>query len=84
MAGFVTESLAVSSHAAIFLEGLGIPVVGAVEHPSQAPLVLQKKMAGIGLFRTEFLALERGFLPDESAAVLTGNMKKDNDCNRLQ
>ena len=134
VAGFVTESVAISSHAAILLKGLGIPVVGAVEnlsqsvhpgeevvvdginglvvirpnaktlekyrrmiedlvyhpsvdqihpqitktcdgtpvtlmanieHPNQVSLVLQKKMGGIGLFRTEFFALEQGSIPSE-------------------
>ena len=132
--GFATESPAVSSHAAILLKGLGIPVVGAVdglydsirsgeevlvdgvngtvilrptkstkrryedlrkdlqhlpapgtyrpiltetrdgirirlmaniENPNQVALALRGNLEGIGLFRTEFMALARGFVPEE-------------------
>jgi len=132
--GFVTESPAISSHAAILLKGLGIPVVGAVEgvydsircgeevlvdgvnatvilrptestklryeglqkdlqtvpapgtyrpmpaetrdgirirlmanieNPNQVALALRGNLEGIGLFRTEFMALARGFVPEE-------------------
>ena len=131
--GFATESCALTSHAAILLKGLGIPVIGAVsglsealskgdrvlvdgvnglvvvspskrsleryerlrrrlnepparaavpeiavsrdgiriellaniEPPSQVSLVLHKRLAGVGLFRTEFMALKEGTVPDE-------------------
>jgi phosphotransferase system enzyme I (PtsI) len=132
--GFVTESPAISSHAAIILKGLAIPVVGAIrellytvrdgdeiivdgingqvivhprretkekykeiqqrllnppvahnyrplenitrdgttitlmaniEHPYQTSLVFQNGLNGIGLFRTEFLAIEQNAIPAE-------------------
>ncbi len=136
--GYLTESPAFSSHGAILLKGMGIPVLGGVrdlysivregdelildalageviirptpatkekydalqkewasapvptprpsppletrdgvpvhlfaniEHPSQAPLVLRHGLEGIGLFRTEFLALERNRIPDEEEQI---------------
>ena len=132
---FITESPAISSHAAIILKGIGIPVVGAVngllsaveegdevlvdgingkvivhpdsatkekyaefrqslqqqatgeeytpeetftedgtqitllaniEHPHHTSLVFHNKLEGIGLFRTEFLAIEQNSIPGEA------------------
>ncbi|MCF7948832.1 MAG: phosphoenolpyruvate--protein phosphotransferase [Spirochaetia bacterium] len=137
---FVTESPAISSHAAIILKGMGIPVVGAVngllsaveegdeilvdgingkvivhpdpatkeeyeefrrslqqqatgdeyapeetftedgtkitllaniEHPHHASLVFHNKLEGIGLFRTEFLAIEQNSIPGEAEQYKT-------------
>ncbi len=131
---FITESPAISSHAAIILKGIGIPVVGSIknllsnvregdevlvdgingkviihplpktkqqyekfkenlqeqaigeeyspeptftadgskilllaniEHPHHTSLVFHNKLEGIGLFRTELLAIEQNSIPQE-------------------
>jgi phosphotransferase system enzyme I (PtsI) len=41
-----------------------------IEHPNQTYLLWHHKLEGIGLFRTEFMALERGFVPSEDEQFL--------------
>jgi phosphotransferase system enzyme I (PtsI) len=46
-------------------DGVPIKLMANIEHPTQTPLFLHHKLEGIGLFRTEFLALEYGYVPSE-------------------
>ncbi len=49
----------------------GIPVrlFANIEHPSQIPFVIRSRLEGVGLFRTEFLVLEKNAVPDEEQQV---------------
>lgn len=46
-------------------DGIDIHVTGNIEFPSEAPIVFEHGGAGIGLYRTEFLYIERAEEPDE-------------------
>ncbi len=46
-------------------EGKRIRLWANIDHPSQAVLCLQHRLTGIGLFRTEFMVLDTGRIPDE-------------------
>lgn len=50
-------------------DGCPIRLLGNIENPRQLPMVIQACLEGIGLFRTEFLALERGRVPGEQEQV---------------
>ncbi|MBL7077500.1 MAG: phosphoenolpyruvate--protein phosphotransferase [Kiritimatiellae bacterium] len=50
-------------------DGVPVELLGNVGNPDQADLVLQKGLEGIGLFRTEFMALERNQVPTEDEQV---------------
>lgn len=50
-------------------DGTPVRVMANIEHPSQIPLAIQNGMEGIGLFRTEFIVLERGTMPEEEEQV---------------
>jgi phosphoenolpyruvate-protein phosphotransferase (PTS system enzyme I) len=52
-------------------DGVSIELMANIEHPNQIPLFLHHKLEGIGLFRTEFLALEYGYVPSEDDQCLT-------------
>lgn len=46
-------------------DGTEIVLWGNVDHPSQTVLCFHHRLSGIGLFRTEFLVLDAGYVPDE-------------------
>jgi len=50
---------------AVTSEGREVNLWANIDHPSQVPLCFHHRLAGIGLFRTEFLVLEHGRVPDE-------------------
>ena len=52
-------------------DGTPVSLWGNIDHPSQTGLCLQHRLAGVGLFRTEFMALEHGRIPDESVQYKT-------------
>jgi len=45
--------------------GRAVRLWANISHPSEIALSLQHRLRGVGLFRTEFLALESGHIPDE-------------------
>lgn len=47
------------------VDGGTVQLWANINHPDQARLCLEHRLSGVGLFRTEFLVLERGRLPDE-------------------
>jgi len=47
--------------------GQRIQLLGNIEFPSEAPHCLERGVDGIGLYRTEFLYLSSGSVPDEEA-----------------
>jgi phosphotransferase system enzyme I (PtsI) len=47
--------------------GQKISLWANIDHPSQTVLCFQNRLTGIGLFRTEFMVLEMGRIPDEEA-----------------
>jgi len=49
--------------------GSAVRLYANIENPRQLPVVRQSRLEGIGLFRTEFLALDQGFVPGEEAQV---------------
>jgi phosphotransferase system enzyme I (PtsI) len=51
---------------AVTLDGTGVKLVGNIERPEGARAVLEEGGDGIGLFRTEFLYLDRSRLPSEA------------------
>ncbi|MFC2171413.1 phosphoenolpyruvate--protein phosphotransferase [Acidobacteriota bacterium] len=51
--------------------GRKIHILANIDHPSQTMLCLQHRLHGIGLFRTEFLALDSGRIPDEEEQYKT-------------
>lgn len=50
---------------AVTLDGTAIELQANIELPGDVPVALENGAAGIGLFRTEFLFLNRDELPDE-------------------
>ena len=50
---------------AISMDGQRIEVRGNIELPEEAPIVVEHGAQGVGLFRTEFLFMNRKSLPDE-------------------
>jgi phosphotransferase system enzyme I (PtsI) len=50
---------------AVTLDGQPIELLANIELPTDAPAVLAAGAAGVGLFRSEFLFMNRGELPDE-------------------
>ena len=50
--------------------GVPVKLMANIEHPNQTSHLLRCGLEGIGLFRTEFLALERGFVPSEDEQFL--------------
>ena len=46
-------------------DGVPIKLMANIEHPNQLSHFLHYQLEGIGLFRTEFLALEYGYVPNE-------------------
>ena len=51
---------------AVTLDGQGVELLSNIEMPSDAPAVLDAGAVGVGLFRSEFLFMNRaGHLPDE-------------------
>jgi len=46
-------------------DGREISLWANIDHPSQATLCFHYQLSGIGLFRTEFLVLDSGHIPDE-------------------
>jgi len=46
-------------------DGTPVRLLANIEHPNQIPLALDHGLKGIGLFRTEFLALQKNAVPDE-------------------
>jgi phosphoenolpyruvate-protein phosphotransferase (PTS system enzyme I) len=50
---------------AVSLDGHLIEVRGNIELPEEAPIVIEHGAHGVGLFRTEFLFMQRKALPDE-------------------
>ena len=51
--------------------GVRVALWANIDNPSQIPLCFRHRLRGIGLFRTEFMALEHGRIPDESAQYKT-------------
>ena len=51
-------------------DGLSVELMANIGHPNQMPLFLKKNFDGIGLFRTEFMAIERGNIPTEEEQLL--------------
>ncbi|MCE1238868.1 MAG: phosphoenolpyruvate--protein phosphotransferase [Azonexaceae bacterium] len=47
------------------IDGLSIALHANIELPGDVPVALESGAEGIGLFRTEFLFLDRGDMPDE-------------------
>jgi len=50
---------------AVSSDGIGVNVRGNIELPEEAPIVVEHGAHGVGLFRTEFLFMQRKALPDE-------------------
>ena len=50
---------------AVTLDGQAVELLANIELPTDAPAVLAAGAAGVGLFRSEFLFMNRGELPDE-------------------
>jgi phosphotransferase system enzyme I (PtsI) len=46
-------------------DGIEVALWANIDHPSQTALCFHHRLRGIGLFRTEFLVLENGRIPDE-------------------
>ena len=47
------------------IDGISIELFANIELPGDVPIALESGAEGIGLFRTEFLFLDRGDMPDE-------------------
>jgi phosphotransferase system enzyme I (PtsI) len=57
---------AASQHPSVTLDGQAVELLANIELPSDAPAVLEAGAVGVGLFRSEFLFMNRGgHLPDE-------------------
>lgn len=50
-------------------DGTEVRLLGNMGNPDQVRLILQKGLQGVGLFRTEFFALESGVIPGEERQV---------------
>ena len=55
---------------AITADGILIDVLGNIELPEETPAVIAHGASGVGLFRTEFLFMNRKSLPDEEEQLL--------------
>jgi len=51
--------------------GLEVTLLANVDNPSQTPLCFLHQLSGVGLFRTEFMVLDSGRIPDEEEQYLT-------------
>jgi phosphotransferase system enzyme I (PtsI) len=47
-------------------DGVRVALWANIDNPSQIQVCFQQRLRGIGLFRTEFFALEHGRIPDET------------------
>lgn len=47
------------------IDGIHIKFFANIENPNQFPLVFKSRLEGVGLFRTEFMTLQRGEVPSE-------------------
>jgi phosphotransferase system enzyme I (PtsI) len=56
---------------AVTTDGVKLELMSNIELPGEAPLSLEYGAEGIGLYRTEFLFLDRGEPPDEEEQYLT-------------
>jgi phosphoenolpyruvate-protein phosphotransferase (PTS system enzyme I) len=54
-----------SQEPAVTADGVGLKVMGNIELPEEAPGVFENGADGIGLYRTEYLYMNRETLPDE-------------------
>lgn len=54
---------------AILPSGEAVVLHANIDHVTQAPQCVQHRLSGVGLFRSELLALERGTVPDEEAQL---------------
>jgi len=50
-------------------DGTAVRLMGNIGNPAQATLILQKALEGVGLFRTEFFALQDGAIPGEEEQI---------------
>lgn len=62
---FESRLLAVNELAAETLDGVTVPLRANIEKPDEVALVRQYRATGVGLYRTEFLFLSTGAMPDE-------------------
>ena len=62
--GFRGELLAVNPNRET-IDGIPVQLFANIELPNDVPVALDAGAEGIGLFRTEFLFLDRGDMPDE-------------------
>lgn len=52
-------------------DGQEVAIWSNIDHPSQTALCFHYRTRGVGLFRTEFLVLEHGYVPDEEQQYQT-------------
>lgn len=62
---FESRLMAVNELAAETLDGVTVPLRANIEKPEEVALVRQYRASGVGLYRTEFLFLSAGAMPDE-------------------